>query len=154
MRDRDEHLPSEIGERIRAWPIRKLIDRVIVAESANMIGPAIVAFISLELGSHPFHIDSGPFGGVGNTSTCMRAWCLRRKTTGRWRSSFRAGSSAGLYDFASREGALFLINRSEPPPLDHDFPLGHDLPGPRLILIRSATYANVFFPGGGVPFYI
>lgn len=152
-----------------AWPVPVLVGSVIVAADANDLAGAIRAVLVEVLGDLPFAVDSHSYGGLGkymhlHTSVVappMGGNPMAIELYGRL-------IAAGDYDFSTREAGRFLLLRErslqsidygDQPDADayqrmDDHASGRDLPGPLVAVIESATYANVLYPGPGVPFYM
>ena len=154
---------------VLAWPVPALVGSVIVAADADDLAGAIRAVLVEAFGDLPFAVGSHGYGGLGkymhlHTSVVappMGGNPMAIELYGRL-------IAAGDYDFRTREAGRFLLLRQrsfesieygEQPDADayqrmDDHACGRDLPGPLVVVLEYATYANVLFPGPGVPFYM
>jgi hypothetical protein len=166
----EEELAPELAERVRAWPLPGLEGRVLVARGIGGIPGALRALLAETFGDLPFGTEEGPsYGGLGlylHLHTCVTA----PPSGGEPMALELYGRviAVGEHDLGAPSGARLLLQRSrEREDLDaapqtdavarargNRLLLGADLPTPLFVLIETATYANVRFPGVGVPFYM
>ncbi|MDI3286299.1 hypothetical protein [Polyangium sp. 15x6] len=155
---------------VLAWPVPALVGRVIVAPDFDGLAGAIRAVLFEALGDLPFAVDGGGYGGLGrymhlHTSVLappMRDEPMALELYGRL-------VAVGDYDFRTREAGRYLLRREremhslcgpDASPTDAErlrmmeLIHGRDFPGPLVVILSAATYANVRCPGVGVPFYM
>ena len=143
----DDTLPAHLARRVCAWPVPRLIGQGFAAASELELPAALRALLHMQLGPLPFHIDErGGFGGpwkyfhvhasiiappVGDVPMAIE---LYARVLG-----------VATHDFATEEGARFVVRRDRTEP--------NPLPGPLWMHVEQATYSNVAYPGVNVPFY-
>ncbi|MDC3957606.1 hypothetical protein [Polyangium jinanense] len=154
---------------VLAWPVPALVGRAIVAPDFEGLAGAIRAVLFEALGDLPIAVDGSGYGGLGkymhlHTSVLappMGDEPMALELYGRL-------VAVGDYDFRTREAGRYLLHREREmhslhpadPPTDAahlrmmDLIHGRDFPGPLVVVLSAATYANVRFPGVGVPFYM
>jgi len=154
---------------VLAWPVPTLVGRVLVAANVDGFASAIRAMLVDALGDLPFAVSSHNYGGVGKYMH-LHTSVVAPPMGGQPMAIELYGSlvAAGNYDFRTREAGRFLLlrerllqseNFGDSPDTDGfrrqmDLVHGHDLPEPLVVVLQSATYANVLYPGPGVPFYM
>lgn len=154
---------------VLAWPVPTLVGRVVVATDFEDLAGAIHAVLFEALGDLPFAVHARSYGGLG------KYWHLHTTVvappmgdTPMAIELYGRLVAAGAHDFGTRKGAQYLLERErtldsihtgKPGDADahrrlRDLVHGRDLPVPLVIVLESATYANVLYPGPGVPFYM
>jgi hypothetical protein len=157
----------ELAARVRAWPLPGLVGQVLVAPGVDGIPGALRALLHETFGDVPFGTDEGTsYGGLG-VHLHLHTTLAAPPSEGEPMALELYGQllAVGEHDLGSPSGARLMIQRSREyerldPLVDaaararhEQLVLGADLPAPLYIILRSATYANVLFPGDGVPFY-
>jgi hypothetical protein len=167
LSDVDDRLDPRVAARVRAWDVPALRGRLLVIHDVTRIASTLRGLLFEVFGDVPFRVEGGGYGGLAkylhfHTTVIAppdgdRPMALElygsvvsigdpRQTPremGRALLAARRRTSLG-YDHTTRAGRRAAALAG----------VGGELPTPICVRLQTATWANVMYPGVGVPFYM
>jgi hypothetical protein len=152
LADDDKLLSPRLAARVRAWPVRSLIGTVFVASDEQDIARALQTHVQGILGV-PVLVPGEHLGGCRKYLHVHVSASTEPEPRSRqpmFLELYGHMALVGAHDLRTLEGAIWQRRYQR---CTREHPRLGPLPGPLVVRLEAATWANVSYPGFDVPFY-